>query len=168
MKQLSDDEIIAALRQVDVPEPSPLFWNHLSQRVREAVANEPAPAPGWINRLNVAWAAGVFGAVAVVVLAVVVTVHRGGRHEVDSVPAAVTNGVAQVNDALPTLQDDASWAVMGDLASQLNLEDAAAAGLIATPGSAEQAVGQLSQDEQQAAVELLQQAIRNSRQPKRL
>ena len=167
MKQLSDEEIIAALRQVDVPEPSPLFWDHLSQRVREAVANEP-PAPGWMNRLNVAWAAGVFGAVAVVVLAVMVTLHRGAPQEVSPGPAPEAGGVAQVSDALPALQDDASWAVMGDLASQLNFEDAAAAGLIARPGSAEQVVGQLSQDEQQAAVELLQQAIRNSRQTKRL
>jgi len=166
MKQLSDEEIIAALRQVDVPEPSPLFWDHLSQRVREAVANEPPPAPGWMNRLNVAWAAGVFGAVAVVVLAV--NLHRGAPQPVSSAPPPVGADVAQAGDSLPALQDDASWAVMGDLASQLNFEDAAAAGLIATPGSAEQAVGQLSQDEQQAAVELLQQAIRNSRQTKRL
>src|SRR5438132_10596593 len=105
MKQLSDDEIIAALREVDVPEPSPLFWNHLSERVREAVANEPAPAPRWINRLNVAWAAGVFGAVAVVVL--VVRVDRGGRNGVDSVPPPVTICVAQVNDALPARQYEA-------------------------------------------------------------
>ena len=114
---------------VDVPEPSPLFWDHLSQRVREAVANEPPPAPGWMNRLNVAWAAGVFGAVAVVVLGVFVPLHRGARQEDTSIPAAAASGVAQVSDTLPALQDDASWAVMGDLASQLNFEDAAAAGL---------------------------------------
>src|SRR5262245_46229042 len=35
--------LTAALRQADageIPEPSPLFWNHLSARVREAVATE--------------------------------------------------------------------------------------------------------------------------------
>ena len=29
---------------VDVPEPSPLFWDHLSARMREAIAHEPPPA----------------------------------------------------------------------------------------------------------------------------
>src|SRR5213594_321234 len=104
MKQLSDEDIIAALRQVDVPEPSPLFWDHLSQRVREAVANEPPPAPGWMNRLNVAWAAGVFGAVAIVVLAVVVTLHRGAPQPVSSAPPPVGADLAQAGDSLPALQ----------------------------------------------------------------
>src|SRR5262245_42338601 len=36
---------------VDVPEPSPLFWDHFSARVREAVASEPAPPDGWWQRL---------------------------------------------------------------------------------------------------------------------
>ena len=31
---------IDAAADVDVPEPSPLFWTHLSQRVRDAVADE--------------------------------------------------------------------------------------------------------------------------------
>src|SRR2546422_2820335 len=34
----------------NVPEPSPLFWDHLSRRVREAVAAEGTPGsrfPGW-------------------------------------------------------------------------------------------------------------------------
>ena len=33
---------IEAAAEVSVPEPSPLFWNHLSERVRTAVAEEHA------------------------------------------------------------------------------------------------------------------------------
>src|SRR3974390_55701 len=34
-----------------VPEPSPLFWDHLSARVRDAVAEEGSPTRvGWLDR----------------------------------------------------------------------------------------------------------------------
>jgi len=43
-RQLADvRRMMAAARASDVPEPSPLFWDHLSARVREAVAAEPPP-----------------------------------------------------------------------------------------------------------------------------
>lgn len=162
MKNLSDEELIEALRGVDVPEPSPLFWDHLSQRVREAVANEPPPAPGWTSRFHFAWATGVSGAIAVTVLAVVVSTHHTrpvGNHTV----AASAIDAAPASDSLPTLDEDPSWAVMGDLASQMDFDEAGAAGLIATPGAADRAVSQLSQDEQRAAAELLQEELRNSK-----
>ena len=162
MKPLSDDEIIAALREVDVPEPSPLFWDHLSQRVQEAVANEPAPAPGWPSRFNFAWAAGLFGALAVVVLAVVVTMHHSAPAANTQAPP-LSSAVLQASDSLPALEDDASWAVMGDLAAQMDFDEAGAAGLIATPGAANRAVGEFSQDEQRAIVDLLQQEIKSSK-----
>ncbi|HEV3214204.1 MAG TPA: hypothetical protein VGZ27_00695 [Vicinamibacterales bacterium] len=162
MTQLSDEEIIAALREVDVPEPSPLFWDHLSQRVRDAVADEPLPPRGWSSRFNLAWAAGILGATVAVALAVVVTIHYAGPAGGNQAALSPANR-AQAGDSLHASEDDASWAVMGDLASQMDFEQAAEAGLIATPGSADRALGQLSQDEQRAAVELLQREIKNSR-----
>jgi hypothetical protein len=161
MKQLSDEEIIAALREVDVPEPSPLFWEHLSQRVRDRVADEPPPARGWSSRFNFAWAAGVLGATAVVVLAVVVTLQHSAP--AGSNQSAIRPANVAQSDSMHASEDDTSWAVMGDLASQMDFEEAAAAGLIATPGSADLALAQLSQDEQRAAVELLRQEIKNSK-----
>jgi hypothetical protein len=80
------------------------------------------------------------------------------------VPATATDAV-QAADSLPALQDDPSWAVMGDLASQMDFDEAGAAGLIATPGAADSAIDLLSQDEQRAVVDLLRQEIKN---PKRL
>ena len=35
--------VLARVRAVDVPEPSPLFWDHLAARVGDAIAREPAP-----------------------------------------------------------------------------------------------------------------------------
>ena len=50
--------VLARVRAVDVPEPSPLFWDHLAARVGDAIAREPAPVPdrGWWSP-RLAWAA---------------------------------------------------------------------------------------------------------------
>src|SRR5258705_10923481 len=37
---------MSAIADVDVPEPSPLFWDHFSQRVHDAVATEAMDARG--------------------------------------------------------------------------------------------------------------------------
>ncbi len=37
--------VIADVRGVAVPEPAPAFWDHLSSRVRHAIATEPVPRP---------------------------------------------------------------------------------------------------------------------------
>src|SRR6266851_8000309 len=38
--------MMSAAAGVDVPEPSPLFWDHFSQRVHDAIAAEDANARG--------------------------------------------------------------------------------------------------------------------------
>jgi hypothetical protein len=43
-RQLADMRaMMSAAADVDVPEPSPLFWDHLSARVSESVSGEGAP-----------------------------------------------------------------------------------------------------------------------------
>jgi hypothetical protein len=39
--------MMSAARDVDVPEPPPVFWNQFSIRVREAIAAGGAPRPFW-------------------------------------------------------------------------------------------------------------------------
>jgi hypothetical protein len=51
--------VVQEMSLADVPEPSPLFWDRLSARVRESLAAEPAPAtagPGWLAWLGGHWA----------------------------------------------------------------------------------------------------------------
>src|SRR5712672_889696 len=43
--------MISAAQDAEVPEPSPLFWDHLSSRVGEAVAAEGASRRSWRNAL---------------------------------------------------------------------------------------------------------------------
>jgi hypothetical protein len=40
----------ARTRDFDVPEPSPLFWDHLSSRVHEAIAADNAQSSNWFDR----------------------------------------------------------------------------------------------------------------------
>jgi hypothetical protein len=162
MKPLSDEEVISKLREAEVPEPSPLFWEHLSQRVHDAVAAEPVPSRSWSGRINFAWAGGIV-AIAMVVLAVTVSMRHAPVASGPAVGAPeVVADAAASSSTLPPLEDDASFAVMGELASEMDFEDAGAAGLVVAPGAAENALSQLSGDEQRAVVELLRQEIKNS------
>src|SRR6059058_6158759 len=73
---------VAGLRGADVPEPSPLFWDHLSQRVREAVsAEEPRGSRfagwRWKTALRASWRAwAIAGVAAAVVISIYVTAPR--------------------------------------------------------------------------------------------
>jgi hypothetical protein len=143
---------------VDVPEPSPLFWNHFSDRVRNAVAAEPLPqSPAW--RFNFGWTASVAGALAIIVIGVAVTM-RSAQPARPAVPAmaAMTTG-----ENLSSLDDDPTWTLIGDLASQIDFDDASEAGLTTKPGSAEQALAEMSQEEQRQVVALLQLELQKSK-----
>lgn len=50
--------VMREMSRVDMPEPSPLFWDHLSARVRESLEHEPAPAPASAGPGLVAWLSG--------------------------------------------------------------------------------------------------------------
>src|SRR5262245_60410455 len=71
--------LIRVAEDAPVPEPSPLFWDHLSARVREAISEEPhnrTESFGWAARL---WNWQVLGfAVAVAAIIVAVTISRRG------------------------------------------------------------------------------------------
>jgi hypothetical protein len=161
MKPLSDEELMTRLREEEVPEPSPLFWEHLSQRVHDAVAAEPVPSRVWFSRFHFAWAGGIIAAAAMVLAVTVSMRHEpAGPASVEQTAAA---DLAAAGNSLPALEDDASFAVMGELASEIDFDQAGAAGLTIAPGSVEDALNQMSDDEQRAVIELLRQEIKNSR-----
>lgn len=167
MKPLSDEDLIARLHAEEVPEPSPLFWEHLSQRVHDAVAAEPIPSRRWFTGLNAVWAGGAVAAIAVVLIGVSLSVRRQPVDTGSAGSAAMTQTVATdaaaVGVSLPALDDDVSFAVMEELASEIDFEEAGAAGLMVSPGAAEDAVTGMSGEDQRALVELLQEEIKNSK-----
>lgn len=167
MKPLSDEDLIARLRAEEVPEPSPLFWEHLSQRVHDAVAAEPIPSRRWFSGLTAVWAGGAVAAIAVVLIGVSLSVRRPSVDTGSAGSAAITQSVAAdaaaAGQSLPAIDDDVSFAVMEELASEIDFEEAGAAGLMVSPGAAEDAVTKMSGEDQRALVELLQEEIKNSK-----
>jgi len=147
---------------VEVPEPSPLFWNHFSSRVREAVATDRVP--GWWSRL---WSwPGVLAPASAVAAAVVVLAVVFNAPARRPVPYAGTLKQARglsAGSALELLSDraldeDPSLAFVADLTDSIDLDAAADAGLVAD-GSAEHAVTHLSMSELQQLQQLLQEEL---------
>jgi hypothetical protein len=154
-----------AVRSVDVPEPSPLFWDHLSARVRKAVAAEPLPASGWW-----AWR---FALPAAALIAVVLTLVSlrgpmapGGDRSGLPAPASVTAG-GDVGDAdlepagvaLGDLEADPSLMLIADLAADVDWDADESVGLAAGAAALDAAVGRLTEEELHTLRQILEEAL---------
>lgn len=112
-------EVLTTARGVDVPEPSPLFWEHFSRRVRAAVETEPAPRrAGWLVE---GWRPmAVLGvAVGVLVLAVVLRPTRVSAPTVSDTlaPALVTA------DSTPAESNEDALNVLAVVAQDLRTDE---------------------------------------------
>src|SRR5262245_34711630 len=150
---------------VEVPEPSPLFWDHFSARVREAVANEPPPPDGWWQRL---WSwpgvlAPVSAVAALIVVAAVVLRSPAPTTPVATATSSASRNVGNVAGPTPgaslellgdNIADDVSLALVAGLTDQMGLDAAADAGLT-SDNSAEHAVTHMSAAELQRLERLL-------------
>jgi hypothetical protein len=144
---------MAAARDVNVPEPSPLFWDHFSARIRQAVqaeAGRSAAGTGWWGQSRFVLA----GSVALVLLAVWVgfRIDRStGRTSTSASPAERL----EVSGDPPGASDDPALAFVADLASDLDWEAASEAGLATHLDVDEDVVAQLSEGERRALHDLL-------------
>ena len=154
-----DRRLKAALREaraVTVPEPSPLFWEHLSRRVRESIDGEPQrdtatpPAFRWFDWRVLAPVA----SLCLLLVALTSAVSNG-------ISLEPTEFVAQSARAGGGGADlEARWTAMLD---ELNDDDVNAAiddGLIGHPWSADGAISQLTSSEQQELLRLLDEELR--------
>lgn len=119
-RQLADVRgMMAAAAASDVPEPSPLFWDHLSARVREAVAGEPPPRstafPGsW-------WWRAAAGMAVSAMIAVVVASSIAHRTPERKAPALVQEHPD--SSALLGQADDPSLDLVADFSRTLDWDD---------------------------------------------
>lgn len=142
--------VLGEARQVSVPEPSPLFWQHLSQRVSLAIDDTPSTG-GWPTWLR--WQVLLpLGAVAMIVLALMIAVPKNdaGVEIAEESPAGV--GVAED-----------SWVALAELVGDVDLDTAVAAGMIGRPDVAEQAVLELTAEEQQELTRLLRAELQRAK-----
>ncbi len=146
--------VLREAREVSVPEPSPFFWQHFSERVRAAVDAEALPASKWPRWLR--WPVFVpIGALALVLLALIVPVPR----QAESPASQAVNDTATDDVALA----DDRWVLVADLVGEMDWDTASAAGLVVKPGAAEQAVLELSPEEQQELTRLLRAELQRAK-----
>jgi hypothetical protein len=143
--------MMSAAQEVDVPEPSPLFWDHLSSRVNEAVAAEGVPrgfdASAWRRLLMPLSAVAVAG----LLIAVAVTPAPPGMTVADAAPA-----IELLRDI--SSDEDVSLTLVASLTDRVDLDTVREAGL-ATRGSAEDAITHMSESELRELGRLLQEEL---------
>jgi hypothetical protein len=154
--------VLAEVREVPVPEPSPMQWARWSARVRDAVASEleRSRSPWWASW---GWVLPVAAAAALTLAVVVPGMYRAAPRS-----AAAGRGVALVDqpgDGAPVSQvaddarEDPSLGLMFDLATVVDLDSDPVPVFAMGAGTLDEAVDDLSPDEQHELERLLNEAI---------
>jgi hypothetical protein len=155
--QLADlKAMMSAAANVDMPEPSPLFWDHFSARVRGAVAAEGVPRRSLWDwpRLMMPVAA---AAIAGIILMIVLNTSRVSTPGTGTAPIAQDTSVELLLDSQAG-SDDTALTLVSELSSDLDFDSAREAGL-APGGSAEHAVTHLNRGELRELRRLLQEEL---------
>jgi hypothetical protein len=164
--------VLLDARGVKVPEPSPLFWDHLSARVRDEVAavragragrkEEPGRSSGW----TLSWMSWKLVASTATLAAVAVAgiIALRGPSPATPAPDGSTSGApiaieASAAEDLTPLADDPSLSLIGDLAGDLDWELAIEAGLTTGTGPVERLLFEMSVDERLELQRILQQEL---------
>ncbi len=141
-----------------VPEPSPLFWEHFSARVADAIRVEPS-ASRWRGPFAAPW----WGlATAAVLLLLVggltwqVLPGRDARHPLTPVSPASERTLVDSPGALEAAEFVDAWDALQGLAADLEWEEAQTIGIGSRPGSAEPMVGELTADERLELARLIE------------
>ena len=140
---------------VSVPEPSPLFWNHLSQRVRAAVEQDAARPRSWRERVlqPLVLLPSLGAALAVAIFAVMLRKQALAPDiPASPLPFAVTVTVPGTSPSLPPLAplgaaDDPQLGIVAAYATAVDWDEMRDEVVPAT-GSSDAVAGTLTVDEQ--------------------
>lgn len=157
-------DVLARTADVTIPEPSPLFWEHFSARVREDVQTAGAVASsrwfGWADGPTVKWA--MAGALLTILLVsgVWVSLWRTNATLPDQIPPVSTaTASAGDRDEAGVRESDAdtdeAWALVRTVADDLAWDDVVEEGLGVRSDAAERAIATLTRDERSELVRLL-------------
>jgi hypothetical protein len=152
-------QTMTAATSTDVPEPSPLFWGHLSARVQEAVAEEVPAADEWPGRASLlgSWWIRAAAGIAASALVIAVAVTLGSRQGAP-LPAPAQNQPDPA--ALPGLPDDGSFGLVADFGGTLEWDDLREQMAVsAQPGRLDGGVGQLDSGERRELERLLKEEL---------
>ena len=142
-------ELIGEIKAAgDVPEPSPLFWNHLSARVRDAVAVEPIARSWW----SLYWrpVAAVVGAVSFVAIFFLRT-SAPAPPATPAAPAAI--------DQVADVEVTEMWRMIEVAAPKVEIDSVRDTGLMPSQYATDQAIEALTPSEREALVQLLRKEM---------
>jgi hypothetical protein len=147
-----------------VPEPSPLFWDHFSTRVREAVEESPAETIGWAGQPWMGWAT---ASSCVLILVLVAALWRAMTPPVSSpsprLATIAQNPVVAAEPAATSADDpdaDEAWSLVRTVADDVSWDETLAVGLAARPGSVERAALALNARERSELARLLRDEMK--------
>jgi hypothetical protein len=166
------DEVLLDVAAVDIPEPSPLFWDHLSARIRDRVAHEPPPAPardnplarlaGWLT----GWSAAPRWAFAAVLIALCASLgwlgwselrrNRTGPAGLAPQSVQVDNGEAAAPAPETAVDEDSDWALMLHMAEEVTWDDTEGSSLYVRPAAVDRALIELTDEERDRLLQLVQ------------
>jgi hypothetical protein len=166
--------VLALAATDDVPPPSPLFWDHFSSRVAEAVRGKAPVAEstagiGWLRRPFARWAtAGTMAALVILVLVwrgtvyapvgVIVTVPSTAAPADGANAQSTAPAVAEPDNA----DDDEAWAIVRAAAADLRWDEAHAAGLSARPAAIEGLALELTAAERSELARLVDEELKRN------
>jgi len=157
--------MMSAVADVDVAEPSPLFWDHFSQRVHDAVAVDARlkPSRSFITGLFAARAFQVSIVAALALIVVALVTSRTKAPDAPQAPAIADAGSRDVwtDGVAPDADADASLTLVASLTAGMDLESAGEAGL-AHGDTAEHAVTHMSDGELRELRKLLKEEMARS------
>jgi hypothetical protein len=156
---------IDVARASEAPEPSPLYWQQLSARVRKRVAGESiVPAwrlASWRELFAVDGLVPIASAIALVAAVFASSLMWRPAPVVRPSETRAVVGLGRV-DLTVDPQDSEAWDMLTTAAAEMPIEDAHAAGMSVTAGAVDRAVQRLSPEEITALGELLQGELRRS------
>jgi hypothetical protein len=172
-RELRDmQSVLEDVLHAEIPEPSPLFWNHLSAHVHRAVqAEQEDQPPGWIGRrgmssirFGASWsrrAAVIALAVLIATTAMLMQGNRPGPEVPDEAARAAAVDASLIEP--PIAGDDASLAIVADLAADVDWDSARESGFTTHFSEDDDAVSVLTADERSELGRLLQRELGLSR-----
>ena len=149
----------------EIPEPSPLFWAHLSSRVQDAIVSQtPSRAAWWLPSPRTLVPLAAF-ALVVAVLTTMLPRHTERSNAPNAgVPASTAAGVDIDRPFDPALDATTAnaWDVLTSAAADLEYDAAQEAGMAVHPAAFDRAVQQLGREELTELGKLLQTELKRS------
>jgi hypothetical protein len=153
--------LVGDVRDVEAPEPSPLFWDHFSARVKQATLAEPVPAAAawWRQWLGLAGLPRLLRPIGAVATGAVALALMFALRPVTPVPSSTSAEPVPVSvPMLEAVADDGSWGLVVGLASGLEWTDVHE---VAEPasGTADAMIDEMTAAQREAFVRLLQKEM---------